>query len=757
MTPVVFDYQYNFNSPCVSCTRELFMNACQSANVARRIKKFREEGDEKAKRGLPAVCWQAHFPDSHRSNESAVFSGLFQLDIDHVEAPRELFDSWTATKDFDELGIYLVFVTPSGHGLKVVAQMRPRAGVPNIISAHQRWLSEQLGLTEFDACTKDLARMAFVPLAEDILYENPELWELQQIITNLDTPPHCGLRAAIPEIAGQARDEEGGESKNISNYDNNVTVKGNFTINGHPMVDYVLGWFAANGGYPQQGQRNNTIYRCALYFRNFTDFSPKVLAENIPSFGLSDAEMLQVCTSACGAARTKYWPRDIAGLLDEEEAEQEGEEVQEIDDTPPAMPPLIDFFVDHADRRFKAACVLAMLPVLGGLATDVRATFPDGQEHSLSFMSVICAKQASGKSFARTIFDTMMQRLTEEDDISWEQIRLWNDTVKANKKDFKKIEGAERMPEVVIRRGTSTFSEAFFFTQLRGNKGKHIIGFYEEIDTLAKEVKGGASCDMRDIFREAFDNALHGRGVVSPESFSGMQNIYFNFLALGTPNSVMKFYNNPEDGLVSRTIFYQLPVGVFDSLPEHKKITPAKKQIVRQLADYLIDIKKHQAPLVDEKGHVQIETEEYIDPIWREWRQMAELRAIKNGREAEGIFLKRASVIAWRASIIYWLLWELQTDAETLRKLKDAFFWTADIVLREQLAMFGEALDRLQTPRKVYQPKNLFDRLPVVFTTRDVITLCGFGTNPNTIRSKIHYWKHSGLIRKSGKTFVKLA
>ena len=287
MSKVVFDYQFNFNSMCFPCTKEMFHNACKSSNVKERIRKFREQGDGNAKRGLPAVCWQAHYADGKRLAKEAVFSGLFQLDIDHVENPLEMFNGWWKGKDFDELGILLVFITPSGKGLKVVCQMKERAGVPNTIPAHQKWLSEQLGLAEFDASTKDLARMAFVPLDEDILYENPELWDLEKVIEldthPLPTAPTPQSQATAPLGQGGNLSPSLGGQPGLADYNTETHVKGSFTIAGRPMVDYVLGWFTANGGYPEQGQRNNTIYRCALYFRNFTDYNPKVLAENIPS------------------------------------------------------------------------------------------------------------------------------------------------------------------------------------------------------------------------------------------------------------------------------------------------------------------------------------------------------------------------------------------------------------------------------------------------------------------------------------------
>ena len=746
MKSVLFDYQYNYKCPSIVCTKELFHTACKSANVRKRIMNFRATGDDSfktGKSGLPGVMWQAHYEEGRRLNDKAEFSGLFMLDVDHIENPLEIFNSWWKAKDFDELGIVLVFITPSGKGLKVVAHMRERAGVPNTIPAHQKWLSEQLELKEYDACTKDLARMAFVPLDEDILYEFPELWEIDALVEQLDEEVESATDSPSP-------------SKELTDYDSSTSVKGDFAIGGRPMVDYVLGWFTANGGFPEQGQRNNTIYRCALYFRNFTDYNPKVLAENIPSFGLSDAEMLQVCKSACSAQRAKYWPRNIAELLDEtEEADETGEEVSSLDDTPPVMPSLIEFFVQHHDERFKAASVLAMLPILGGLGTDVRATFPDGETHSLSFMSVIIAPQASGKSYARRIWRTLTQRLHEEDAVSWEAERLWRDTLKESARDFKKVDGATKDPEVVIRLIPSKITEPQFFRRLHYAKGKHLLGFYEEIDSLLKEAKGGSYDDKRDLFREAFDNAEHGRDVANVESFSGMEKIYYNFVALGTPDRVMAFYNNAEDGLVSRTIFYQLPVGVFDAMPQHAPISSAESAIVREMADYLIDIKQKQPELVNSDGKVEIPTEEYIDPIWRDWRQMAELRAIKNGSEAEGILLKRASVIAWRATVLYWILWGLQIDEVTLKNLRDDFFWTADIVLREQLALFGKQLQAVQTMRvNTPKRKTFFDLLPDVFSIDDCCKLDG-GKRRSAIRSYISRWWRSGLVERISKSTYK--
>lgn len=530
-------------------------------------------------------------------------------------------------------------------------------------------------------------------------------------------------------------------------YTSDTTVSGNFPLRGRPLIDYVLAWFAANGGIPAEGERNDRIYKCALYFRNFTDFQPSVLAENIPSFGLGEAQMMEICSAACRFTRAKYWPRNPEELLPKED--EESENINDYEKPLPTWPPLVQLFVNKSDPRFKAATVLCMLPILGGLATDLRMVFPDGEVHSPSFMAVIIAPQASGKSYARRIWRELTHRLHEEDATAWEEERQWRQTLSENKADFKKIDGASKDPEVVIRLVPSKITEPQFFKRLHYSKGRHLIGFYEEIDSLTKEAKGASYDDKRDLFREAFDNAEHGRDVANVDSFSGMERIYYNFLALGTPASVMRFYNNPEDGLVSRTIFYQLPIDVFDALPKHERITDTERDMIRQMCDVLIDIKGWDGLPHDDEGKVLIDTEP-LNAIWADWRRKAESEAVIKGDEAEGIFLKRASVIAWRACCVMWVLWGLENDAKTLLNLREEFYWLADTILREQVALFGEALAKAQFGRKQYESKpSLYDQLPREFKWQDIVSFNSNLTRTNAF-CYVSRWLKRGLIVRIG-------
>ena len=60
--------------------------------------------------------------DGTRKSANAVPSGLVMLDIDHIDDPREFFSRWIAPQLTTENKIYFVAITPSGHGLRVIAE-----------------------------------------------------------------------------------------------------------------------------------------------------------------------------------------------------------------------------------------------------------------------------------------------------------------------------------------------------------------------------------------------------------------------------------------------------------------------------------------------------------------------------------------------------------------------------------------------------------------------------------------------------------
>ncbi len=85
---------------------------------------------------------------------------------------RETFEAFRQKVDFDKEGIMLVYITPSGHGLKIVFKARLEWG--NLID-NQHQMAALLGVEVDEAC-KDSARLSFICTEEDLLFINKEIF-----------------------------------------------------------------------------------------------------------------------------------------------------------------------------------------------------------------------------------------------------------------------------------------------------------------------------------------------------------------------------------------------------------------------------------------------------------------------------------------------------------------------------------------------------------------------------------------------------
>jgi len=145
------------------------------------IDAFRVTHNDKLKRRLPVCSYQAMFGISKnkkgvegtwRVNHSATLTGQVMMDVDHIEDAEALADSWLKREDFKDLGILLLYVTPSGKGLKLVFKARKEWG--NLID-NQYEMANVLGVT-IDRSCKDAARSSFIPKSCDVKYLSEELF-----------------------------------------------------------------------------------------------------------------------------------------------------------------------------------------------------------------------------------------------------------------------------------------------------------------------------------------------------------------------------------------------------------------------------------------------------------------------------------------------------------------------------------------------------------------------------------------------------
>ena len=583
------------------------------------------ERKQALKKRLPVILPHAQsFKNGKRVSADAVASGLAMLDVDHVAEPREWWNSLLKVASTEHLkanGIVLVAVTASGKGLRVIGE-RLRVtgdGLPETIESTQMRMAEVLGIKEYDAVTKDLARASFVVPRDYVLYVDEEhlLFMNEQRIDATDgkggqsdcpvreerlaLPPHieqnhaddnAALKVprtehllALPPYNGSNYAAEGENAEPAS--DAGLT-DGELCYRGVPYKEIVEQLLIAtgNGGGAEVGERNTVYFMLANYMRYICDFSAEVLLQVLPDFGLGEAERKQAINSAIGRPRKSEMPMVLQGaiavcerersIVESQKSKVESRTAAEL--PLPELPRLLRLLCRRLPEEYRAAMVIASLPVLGTLATRVRFEYLDRQEQSLSFFSCVTAPAASGKSFIRKPVDLLLTPINEQDAIEREKEQAYKDKLRASKNSKNQPEDPHACP----RNNGVSISIAKLLQLLTYAEGKHLIGIGEEMDTLVKSERAGVWSQKSDIYRLAFDNAEYGQAYMSDASFNAHIKVYYNLLLTGTPNSMKRFFKDLENGLATRVAFAQLPDTSFTEIPVFAPYSEAEKaEIIR--------------------------------------------------------------------------------------------------------------------------------------------------------------------------------
>ena len=306
----MFCYQKNFSNPTLPVDEAQFWALVKATQWNENIDKYRETHDAALKRKLPAFIFQATFDETTskagktgawRKQSATRLTGLVVMDIDHVENPQEVHGEWLKVHgDLKELGILLIYITPSGKGLKIVFKARTDWG--NLID-NQHAMAEVLGV-EVDESCKDASRMSFICKETDILYLDKELFtyenkEFAERYDALYRDGHSAAERKSAKSAESARETTTSRENNEGSQISQMTQINERSFKGIPYSEIISEWWQKNGGVPQEGERNVKLYQLAVNLRAICDNNPQLLMQVMPQLGLDEQELHAIVESAC--------------------------------------------------------------------------------------------------------------------------------------------------------------------------------------------------------------------------------------------------------------------------------------------------------------------------------------------------------------------------------------------------------------------------------------------------------------------------
>ena len=659
------------------------------------------------------------FNNGTRKAEDAVPSGLFYLDIDEKGLTEQL---WQKVQDENLIEEYRIvyFAESAGGGTHIWAWRTPGATIEEDIQK----LASRLGVS-YDSHVTDLARCCFMVSEKYVKLLDPIVFEEQP------SSPKLGDNRGLNEESPLTEKNENGSETCSDPQPPNL---GGSNYKGIPYENIVqaLLWKLGYGDAPAEGERNMALYTMSRYMRFICDFDEQKLFTILPHWGLSDHEVQSTIKSAVGSTR----PAGIPSMMNEVlsslgaaseagSAESDESTVAPVDNE---LPGILQDLSDHAPEEFREATLMAAMPMLGTLATGIRAKYRDGKLNSPSFIVDIEAPQATGKSFVDAEFELLMDPIIKQDEVEWQK-EIEYSLAKKNGEEVENPCAQIRIIEPNI--GVSAFLERALYA-----KGKHLFTYAPEIETVLKNNKGGAWTEKNDLFRLAYDNKPWGQHRISKDSFSGKVTLYYNMVMCGTPNKCRAFFADAEGGLVSRVTPVLLPDMVGARMPHFKPWSQEDEE----------KVKRQCLCLMDEEGEVELPLINKAIEAWDEEKRQEYLQTLRYSLD---VLRRRAALNGFRAGIIAYLL---EGRQETERAIRFAV-WYAERCLHYQLQLYGNKIDALHdnavSPQASKGNIRYLDVLPKEFTKEDLVNLRLANNESPVVKTIIYRWVKEGLVVKT--------
>lgn len=665
---------------------------------------------------MPHACRFVN--DGSRQSVNAVPSGLVMLDIDKVENARGLYETLIEPHTrVAENKIYFVAITPSGHGLRVIAE---RMDGETIVAGQQR-LVGLFGLESYDGVVKDMARASFVMPWSYVLYcdrsglDFASVEEADAIVERFSKVKEEKTTVVVKQIASM--------EKACSD-----------AFRGVPYAMIIEELTELLGGTPSVGERNVFYYSMVKNLRYICDFDASTCVGLLPDYGLSMSERSSTAMSAVGSPRKGHIPdlvnRAIVSASRRLELSNSSDVVLEKELKMPHLPRVLEVICNRLPEAYRPAMVIASLPILGALATRIRFRYLDKQEHSFSFMSCVVAPAATGKSFIRKPLRYLLTPINERDVLEREKEREYKEA----KQRAKNSKVQPTNPCACPRNNGINVSVSKLLELLTYSEGRHLIGIGEEIDTLTKSEKAGSWSQKSDIYRLAFDNAMYGQNYMSDNSFSAHVAVYYNLLLTGTPGGMYRFFKDVEDGLVTRVAFAQLPDMFGARLPVFESYSNTEVAEIVSIARSL-----------DESDGV-LQCNQLCQRIDRWLEEKREL-AIREDSRSIDTLRRRSAVMGFRAGMLAYLLNGYRYD----RHVGDFAIWCSEYIFRNQYELFGQKIDekanlQIASMERRGQVISLLQELPEVFSRSQLIALRMRRGQSGQIYTVISRWRSAGYI-----------
>ena len=670
------------------------------ANIENRI--MASMGNEDAKRNLVQMNYSCLPNEDGTLKGSTRMSTTVGMDVDWTPSPlpHEGEEQIAARKEEwlkkvpelvlskkEELGL-LMLERSATKGFHLVFRRKPGLSQEDNL----RWASNLLGV-EYDKGAKDITRVFYTTTVEDLIFLEDEIFKVESV--------ECSVESQLKVESGKKTlNSKPTTDSKLS------TLNSKLDYNGIPyavVVNGLLSLWGFHDGFVPEGVRNTTLYKLARQMRYICDFNAIQLRSVLPDWGLPEGEVLQTISSAISSTRSQNFPPELKRVLDDitkpdlSTTAKRQAYLERLNPLPERMPWLLKYIYKRYGRHGRTALVTA-LPMLGTLLGRFESKYLDGRKHRPVFMVVVCGHAGSGKGFIADLQEWLLKPVLEDDERGRAELEAYN-------KEKEKKKGAKQLPDKptpCMRVLSATSSNGMLLERAKASLGQPLCVITEEIDESARANKNGAWADKSDIYRKAFDGAVWGQDYLT---YSGSVHIFVNLIFAGTYVSVRNYFQNVENGLMTRFFFTEMTRDLGQNVEVRKDIETnddrEAARIVRNLYQQgcTLDIPEPENIIAFALKKGKQDAYEFNEEKIQEWEASGPDEDHRD--TAIDLLRRRAAVVLFRASQV---MYALEGNRETSIGRAMAR-WYANESYLNQYIMFADAINESAKANEAIQRK----------------------------------------------------
>ena len=448
------------------------------------------------------------------------------------------------------------------------------------------------------------------------------------------------------------------------------------------------------GGIPVHGSRNAFIYTMACHLRYICNDDSRWIQHVLPNYGEEQQRVNATIESACRRQQSKMMPQKIQTAVTlararvKMEKGQDAESLMRQPQMPERLPAPVRLCISKAPKGYQPCIATCIFPAFATYTGGLKAEYWNNTQMELTLIDGLVAAMSIGKSCIKEPIYHILQPIAQRDRLARAKEKEWADAI--NQKGAN-AEKPERPKDICVQIVDADMTNAALCQRMEDAEragDKALFTRMDEAEQL-KKVSGGSMAEVTQIIRRDFDADVYGQERVGTQSIKSRSTMRWNIVFSTTPATAKSMLGgNIDNGTASRV---NLCTIVKEDVERRPKFGHYDETFDKKLAVFLARLESAKGVIACPQAKRLAET--LLD--------RAEERALMMGNESYTQFSYRAVAIAFRKSILLYIMCGMKWTKE----IEDFITWSFDYDMWCKMCLLGQDIkEKLERDNRIMKP-----------------------------------------------------